>query len=100
MNQSTQDLQKRLSEAIAEHGKKREELNEILDFLETIDNADLDQMSGSASSARNRRRKAKTQTVRDEKDRYEKKRDDLEVAMARMLEKIYEIKEALNSEAH
>ncbi|EGY18682.1 uncharacterized protein VDAG_09208 [Verticillium dahliae VdLs.17] len=100
MNQSTQALQKRLSEAIAEHGKKQEELNEILEFLETIDNADLDQMSGSASSARNRRRKAKTQTVRDEKDRYEKKRDDLEVAMARMLEKIYEIKEALNSEAH
>ncbi|KAG7118340.1 hypothetical protein HYQ46_005494 [Verticillium longisporum] len=33
INQSTRDLQKRLSEAIAEHGKKREELNEILDFL-------------------------------------------------------------------
>ncbi|KAH6628107.1 hypothetical protein F5144DRAFT_492211 [Chaetomium tenue] len=98
MDQTSEELQKRLSEAIFERGEKQKELDSVLEFLQAIDDANLDQMSGSASSARSRIKKQKAKTVKEEKEEYERRRDEIEVSMAQMMRKIVELQEALGTQ--
>ncbi len=88
-----EDLKKRISEAMKELNEEQRELDDILRFIDSIENAELEQMSGSASSARNRRNKDMAKSMIKEKEEYERKRADKEANIGRMWEKIYDLQE-------
>jgi len=88
-----EDLKKRISEAMKELDEEQRELDDILRFIDSIENAELEQMSGSASSARNRRNKDMAKSMIKEKEEYERKRADKEANIGRMWEKIYDLQE-------
>lgn len=88
-----QHIKKRISEIMADVAREQEELNEILAFIDTIEQADLSQMSGSASSARSRRRKAKVKSVEEEKAYYERRRAEKEENIGQMWMKISDLQE-------
>ncbi|ROT34543.1 hypothetical protein SODALDRAFT_329795 [Sodiomyces alkalinus F11] len=86
-----QALNKRISEIIGVLAEEQEKLDDILRYLESISEADLGKMSRSASSARNRRRKAGTKSIKEEKEEYENKRHHIEAKIGRLWEKINDL---------
>lgn len=75
MDSKTEGLKKRISEAMKELDEEQRALDDILRFIEGIQDAELDQMSGSASSARNRRKKGMAKSMKGKKEEYERERE-------------------------
>jgi Asp-tRNA(Asn)/Glu-tRNA(Gln) amidotransferase C subunit len=93
MASTSEDLKKRISEAMEELGKEQQELDDILGFIGRINDADLEQMSGSASSARNKRNKEKARSAAEVKEEHERRRAEKEANIGRMWEKIHDLQE-------
>jgi len=93
MASTAEDLKKRISEIMEALGKEQQELDDILEFISKIDDADLEQMSGSASSARNKRNREKARSVAEVRKEYENRRAEKEANIGRMWEKIQGLQE-------
>jgi hypothetical protein len=61
-----------------------------LEYIGRIDDADLNQTSGTASSARNKRNKENANSVAEVKEEYERRRAEKEANLGRMWEKMHE----------
>jgi hypothetical protein len=75
MDSKTEDLKKRISEAMKELDEEQRALDDILRFIEGIQDAELDQMSGSASSVRNRRKKGMAKSMKEKEEEFERERE-------------------------
>jgi hypothetical protein len=91
--QELSDIRKRISEIMVDVSKEQQELDEIIRFIDRIEQVDLQQMSGSASSARRRRYKAQAKSVEEEKKDYERRRAEKEESLGLMWRKIHELQE-------
>lgn len=86
-----ENIKKRISEILTDVAKEQEELDDILKFIAAVEDISLQQMSGSASSARSRRSKAKAKSIEEEKKEYEERREQKQVKIRHMWEKIHEL---------
>lgn len=95
----TSDIAKRISEIMTDMAKEQEELDAILLFIDNIEQASFRQMSGSASSARNRRKKSKApsteegKSIEEEKKEYEERRVEKQEKIGLMWLKINQLQE-------
>jgi len=86
-------VKKRISEVMADVAREQRELDDILLFLSAIEQANLQQISGSASSARSRRNKVKAKSVEEEKKDYERRRAEKQESIGRLWMKIHDLQE-------
>ncbi|KAH6970342.1 hypothetical protein BKA56DRAFT_596139 [Ilyonectria sp. MPI-CAGE-AT-0026] len=95
----TPDIAKRISEIMTDMAKEQEELEAISLFIDNIEQASFRQMSGSASSARNRRKKSKSpsteegKSIEEEKKGYERRRAEKQEKIRLMWLKINQLQE-------
>lgn len=84
-------IKKRISEVMIDMANEQQQLDAILRYLESVEQASLHQMSESASSARDRRKKPKTKSAEEEKESYERMRGQKEESLGRMWRKIHDL---------
>lgn len=77
--------------------EKQNELSAVLEFLASIEQSEQNQISGSASSARARRKRSKTKPVIEERELYEQRRLDLEKNLGSLWRKLQELKDQAGS---
>jgi len=96
MDTTVKELQrtkKRISETMQDVQRAQSELNEILKYIETIEASNAIQMSGSASSARSRRKKNKgdTKTIEEELESFRHMQAEKEESLGRLWEKLHDL---------
>ncbi|KAG8415538.1 hypothetical protein J3458_009379 [Metarhizium acridum] len=75
--------------------QEQKEFEDILEYINSIEQANLSQMVGSASSARSRRKKSKTmpKPADEELEKYQRRRAGKEESIGLMWQKIHELQQ-------